>query len=403
LRRRAARLAPKGLHGQTLVESLMERLECVTHAHEQFLERQLERNHVETRQGRARFLSEHEIEIANATGAKHVVRADYVVIATGSRPRTPPDIAIDHDRVLDSDSILSMIYLPESLVILGAGVIACEFATIFQSLGVRVTMVDRGERPLAFLDAEIVDLFVRSFEESGGRFIGGRSHARVANDGFAGVDVELLGGESLRAERVLVALGRTASVGGLNLAAAGLAVNERGFIAVDAHCRTNVPHIYAAGDVIGPPALATASMDQGRRAVRHALGLDLGAPASSLPTGIYTIPEIATVGLSASECAQRHGGAIVGRARFDEIARGQINGETDGLLKLVCDPAGAGSSARRSSATARPSSCTSRRWRSSPASMPTRSSTTSSTSRRWPRPIAWPRSTSRGNACACEP
>ncbi len=340
LRRRAAHIAKDALGKQVLVQSLMQRLDKVEHAQESFLEDQLVRNGIEVRQGHARFVSDHELEIATANGNKQVVRAEIILIATGSRPRAPADIEIDHDRVLDSDSILSLIYLPQSLVVLGAGVIACEFATIFLSLGVQVTMIDKAPRPLGFLDPELAERFVLRFERDGGKFIGSTSHTRVTSEPLGGVEVTLADGQVLRAERALVALGRTASVASLNLSAAGLALNERGFIGIDASGRTSVPHILAAGDVIGPPGLATSSMEQGRRAIRHALGLDLGVAAPVLPVGIYTIPEIASVGLTEAEAIKRYGRAVVGRARFDEIARGHINGETDGLLKLVCDERG---------------------------------------------------------------
>src|SRR5262249_43130980 len=150
-------------------------------------------------------------------GSTSLVRGELIVIATGSRPRAPKEIAIDHEHVLDSDSILSMIYLPRTLAVLGAGVIACEFATIFQALGVQVTMVDKAERPLGFLDPELSARFVQRFERDGGRFVGGVRHRSVIHDGFTGADVLLENGETVRAEKVLVALGRTAAVAGLDL------------------------------------------------------------------------------------------------------------------------------------------------------------------------------------------
>jgi len=340
VRKRTPHLLPATGARQILVQSLMQRLDTVEQAHERYLENQLVRNQVEMCQGRARFESDHDIEFVDAHGTKRVVSAEHVIIATGSRPRSPEDIQIDHDRILDSDSILSMIYLPESLIVMGGGVIASEFATIFQALGVQVTIVDRGERPLGFLDPEIADRFVRSFERDGGRFVGRAQYKSVVTDPLAGAVVTLSDGRVLRADRVLVALGRTAAVHGLNLQAAGLTVNERGFIPVDGNCRTKVEHIYAIGDVIGPPALATSAMDQGRRAVRHALGLETSHGEQTLPAGIYTIPEISSVGLTEAEAIKLNGRAVVGRARFEEIARAHIKGETDGLLKIVCDAEG---------------------------------------------------------------
>ena len=263
-----------------------------------------------------------------------------IVVATGSRPRRPPDVPVDHERILDSDSILSMPYLPGSLTVLGAGVIASEFASIFQTLSVRVTMIDRGERPLPFLDAELTGRFVSHFERDGGRFVPCSRATRVACDPLGPVETTLDNGVVVRSEKVLVALGRSACIQGLDLDAAGVAVNERGFITVDEHCRTSTPSVYAVGDVIGPPALAASSMEQGRRAVRHALGLELGPPSETVPIGVYTIPEMASVGLSEADAVAREGAALVGRSRFAELARGQINGDCEGLLKLVADASG---------------------------------------------------------------
>lgn len=322
------------------VRSLTSRLEHVVRAHAGYMERQLRRNDVVSLHGRARFLSPHEVLLRALDGSTRTLTADLIVIATGSRPRAPHDVPIDHENVLDSDSILSMIYLPRSLTVLGGGVIASEYASIFARLGVRVTMIDAAPRPLRFVDGELVERFLGGFTANGGRFLGGHRPVEVAWDGLSAVRTELDDGTEIRTEKMLVALGRAANVEDLDLPAAGLAVDERSLLPVDQHCRTSVPHIYAVGDVIGPPALASSSMEQGRRAVCHALGLEPGHPPELSPIGIYTIPEIATVGLDESEALQRHGSVVVGRARFDEVARGQIGGVTDGLLKLVADGSG---------------------------------------------------------------
>jgi NAD(P) transhydrogenase len=323
----------------TIVSNLMRRLDQVLTSHEEVMEGQIRRNGIEHIQGRARFLSQEEVEVTHIDGSRDTVRAKTIVVATGSRPRQPGDIKINHEHVLDSDSILEMIYLPRSLVVLGAGVIACEFATVFQALGVEVTIVDKGTRPMGFLEAEICDEFLRAFEYAGGRFLPGTQAAKVAT-GFGGVTLELTNGETLSCEKTLVALGRTASVKTLELDNAGIETTNRGNIAVDEYGRTNVPNIYAAGDVVGPPALATSSMEQGRRAILHALGQECPLSWETIPVGIYTIPEMAGIGLTEAQAIERHGAACIGRASFQETARGQINGSTDGLLKLVCDPTG---------------------------------------------------------------
>jgi NAD(P) transhydrogenase len=338
LKQRAAGIATAELGAHTKVESLMKRLKHVQQAHERFMRGQIEGPGVAFARGRARFSSAHELELSQPGGTKRLVTGEHFVIATGSRPRLPAEMQIDHEQILDSDSILSLIYLPDSLTVLGAGVIASEFATIFQALGVRVTMIDKSPRPLAFLDPEITERFVKSFQSLGGSWLPCKKPVSCRFDGISSTVTTLDDGGTVCSEKTLVALGRTASVAGLNLEAAGLAVNERGYIPVDANMRTRVEHIYAAGDVIGPPALAASAMEQGRRAARHMFGLPLTSSSEMIPSGIYTIPEMSCVGISEEETRKRHGSALVGRAFFSELARGQISGDVEGMLKLVAEP-----------------------------------------------------------------
>ena len=322
------------------VSSLMARLDHVVSAHAHYMGRQIDRNGIERHHGRARFVSPDTIEMTTVAGERSLFTADVIMVATGSRPRNPPEIPIDHENVLDSDSILSMLYLPASLTVLGGGVIASEYASIFAALGVKVTMIDRADRPLKFMDGELVAKFVQAFERAGGTYIGEQTIGGVTFDGVSKVLTTLSDGRVVASDKMLVALGRAANVDELNLGAAGLAPNARGLLAVDEHCRTANPRVYAVGDVVGPPSLAATAMEQGRRAARHALGLAEGASSETIPIGIYTIPEMASVGLSEDEARKRLGAALVGRARFDEVARGQISGITDGLLKLVADGTG---------------------------------------------------------------
>lgn len=339
-RRRSGGVFDVGESEDLRVASLLSRLSEVVRAHEKYIAGQLERNGIDVWHGRAAFSSATTMEVTSVRGERRVVQGSLFVIATGSRPRTPPDIAVDHENILDSDSILSMTYLPRSLVVLGAGVIASEYASVFAALGVKVVMVDKGERPVSFLDPEITARFVEAFGKAGGRFVGGTQTHGVRWNGIDSVVTSLKNGEVLRTDKALVALGRVANVEGLRLEAAGLSLTDRGLIAVDEHCRTVVPHIYAAGDVIGPPSLASTSAEQGRRAVCHALGIAVGMPPELTPVGVYTIPEMAAVGLTEVQARERHGDAIVGRARFEEVARGQISAIEDGLLKIVADGAG---------------------------------------------------------------
>ncbi|MBX3464734.1 MAG: Si-specific NAD(P)(+) transhydrogenase [Planctomycetes bacterium] len=320
--------------------SLMDRMESVVAAHVAYQRAQLERNGIEAVHGRARFRDAHTLAVESVHGAVRLLRGETIVLATGSRPRTPTEVPVDHEHVFDSDSILGMAYLPKSLVVLGGGVIACEYATIFAALGVQVTIVDRAARPLAFLDGEILDRFVAAFEANPGcTFVGNAKVQSAAWNGIDGVVTRLDNGWELRSEKVLCALGRVANVEALALDRAGLQTNARGHLQVDADCRTSVPHVFAVGDVIGPPSLASASMEQGRRAMRAALRLPTPPGADLIPSGIYTIPEIASIGLAEAEARARHGDVLVGRARFAELARGQIAGAAEGLLKLVVDGA----------------------------------------------------------------
>ncbi|MDR4460908.1 MAG: Si-specific NAD(P)(+) transhydrogenase [Nitrospirales bacterium] len=322
------------------ITTLMTRLNRVVQAHGKFMKDQLTRNDIDCFHGRAAFVSDREVRIQKTDGTATFVTAPIIVIATGSRPRVPANIPIDHEHILDSDSILSLVYLPKSLIVLGGGVIASEYASIFALLGVHVTMVDTADRPLKFLDQELTDEFCGAFEQTGGHYRGGQRIDTVRWDGCSHVTTVLENGETLESEKMLVALGRVSNLDHLNLEATGIHPTTRGLISVNNHCQTAVPHIYAVGDVIGPPSLASCSMEQGRRAVCHGLGLDPGSAPEQIPMGIYTIPEMSSVGISEQEAINRYGGATVGRARFHEIARGQISGMTNGLLKMVADPKG---------------------------------------------------------------
>lgn len=320
--------------------TLINRLEDVLAEHDKYMRRQLERNDIELIHGRARFLSNTRIEVINVKNEKQILEATTIIIATGSTPRTPDNIPIDHETIFDSDSILSMLYLPSSLTVLGGGVIASEYASIFQALGVKVTMVDRYPQPLGFLDSDLTENFVSAFERMGGTWKGNSVIRSCKWNGLDAVIVECEDGSSVKSEKLLCAAGRIANVNDLNIEAAGLKVNDNGLISVNAQLQTAVENIYAAGDVIGPPSLASASMEQGRRASCNALGIDIGEMNNTIPSGIYSIPELSAVGLSETQARKQFGEVLVGKAKFDEIARGQISGIQNGMLKIVCDKEG---------------------------------------------------------------
>ncbi|XOV87821.1 MAG: Si-specific NAD(P)(+) transhydrogenase [Pseudomonadota bacterium] len=322
------------------VQSLMGRLADVLRAHEKFISDQLGRNGIAMLHGRARFLDPNTLELSQPRGRKRHIVAGKIIIATGSRPRSPDNFEIDHEHILDSDSVLSMIYLPRSLVVLGGGVIACEYATIFAALGVEVTIVDRYPRPLGFLDPDLITAFEEHLDRINCRFIGNTRVKGVEFDGFSQVVTRLDDGTTLHSDKVFCALGRVANVATLGLDRAGIVLTEQGHVPVNRHLQTTQAHIYAVGDVIGPPSLASASMEQGRRAARHALGLDVESGEAPIPAGIYTLPEMSTIGLTEAEVTSQQGAAVTGCAKFAEIARGHISDSQDGLLKMVADADG---------------------------------------------------------------
>jgi NAD(P) transhydrogenase len=216
-------------------------------------------------------------------------------------------------------------------------VIACEYASIFLALGVHVTIIDRNPGPLGFLDRDLSERFDSSFRARGGETFFNRKVASIEVDPAEGVHVRLDDGTVVTADKVFAAAGRVANLRGLGLETIGIRANERGFIAVDENCFTGTAGIYAAGDVIGPPSLAASSMEQGRRAVCHALGEPVPVDSGFIPTGVYTIPELASVGLTEDQARAKFGAIAIGRAPFDELARGQIAAIEDGILKLVVD------------------------------------------------------------------
>ena len=274
--KRSSEILKTTVPSNLMVSMLMRRLDEVVTSHGDYMMNQLTRNGITLFHGRAQFCSDSLIEMLTVDGVKQSLTADTIVIATGSRPRAPVDIPIDHEHILDSDSILSMIYLPRSLTVLGGGIIALEYASIFSSLGVQVTIIDRADRPLQFFDAELVRTFVQSFEQTGGRYCGGQAMREVRWDGISQVVTTLQDGQVFTSDKMLVAVGRQANLEELNLSATGLIITEKGTLAVNEHGQTAIPHIYGVGDLIGPPGLASSAMEQGRRAVCHALGLPEG-------------------------------------------------------------------------------------------------------------------------------
>ena len=267
------------------------------------------------------------------------LKTDFILVATGSSPRHPAGIPFDHPLVCDSESILNLPKIPQRLVVVGSGTIGCEYAAIFGALGSRVTVIEAGQRVLPFVDGEIAARWLRRQERAGVRFIFNASLAQVTPQA-EGVQLGLDNGMQLSGDAVLLAVGREGNVRGLGLEAQGVALADGGLIRVNQFGQTSVSHIYAAGDVIGFPALASTSMEQARVAMLHAFGAsDSPLPAAVYPLGVYTLPEIAMAGLSEEACQAGGIPYLAGRGYFANNPRAQITGDTDGMIKLLFDPA----------------------------------------------------------------
>jgi NAD(P) transhydrogenase len=291
-------------------------------------------HHIDLVRGWASFDDPHTVSVSDVNDMRQL-RGEVILISTGSKPHRPPEIAFDDVRVFDSDTFLRMDHIPRDLAVIGAGVIGCEYASIFAALDVEVTLVDGRDRLLPFLDAEISERLRVRLSAIGMHFWFNERPMKVQTTA-SGVQMVMKSGKILEAEAALFAAGRRAAVDELCLQKAGLAVNDHRYITVDGNYRTVVPHIYAAGDVIGFPALASTSMEQGRVAVCHAFGFQYKQRVPSmLPMGIYTVPEISSVGETEESCKEKKIDYCVGRALYANNARGHIIGDTAGLVKLV--------------------------------------------------------------------
>lgn len=300
----------------------------------------LHRHRVTVVSGHGRLAGPHVVEVVGQAGDRHTVSAEFIVIATGTTPSHPTDVPFDGQVVFDSDTILQLPRIPCSLLVLGAGVIGVEYAAIFAALGLQVTLVDPRDDLLPYLDREIASVLELGLVSMGVRIVHGDSYRRIERvPGDPGsVVCHTHQGSSLHAEALLYCVGRDGCTVDLGLETIGLTPSPRGLIAVNEHFQTAVASVYAVGDVIGFPALASTSMEQGRRAVRHAFGLaDPGPSSTSLPFAIYSIPEVSYVGETEQQLQARGAAYVVGRGRYATNPRGQIIGATDGLLKLLCD------------------------------------------------------------------
>lgn len=321
------------LVGSLSTAHLFNRAKSVSTDEQKLIQKHLDNNNIEIIRGYARFEDNHTLRVSPAKDDSFLVTADKIMISTGSSPRRPPDIPFDDWRVVDSDGILKLEHVPESLAIYGAGVIGCEFACIFGALGVKTTLVDARSEIMQTLDHEVTGELKKSMEELGIEFVLGQSLKKISADG-AHATLHL-SSTDVAANVVFFAAGRVSNTKNLCLDRVQIKTNSRGAIVVNNYFQTEATNIYAAGDAIGPPALASTSSEQGRIAAHHAFGEGNREFPAVFPIGIYTIPEMSSVGKCEEELQKEGVDYVVGRASYEEVARGYIRGDNHGLLKIL--------------------------------------------------------------------
>jgi NAD(P) transhydrogenase len=300
------------------------------------LEHQFNRNAVKSVHGEGRFAGPHEIEVTDAEGEKHLYRGAHILIACGTRPFRPDYVPFNAKTVFDSDEIVELPALPRSLTVIGAGVIGVEYASIFNTLDVAVTLVEPRATFLDFIDRELIEEFMHDLRDRNVSLRLGAAVTAIEIDAQGRPTTKLANGRSVSTEMLLFAAGRVGAIDNLNLGAAGIEADNRGRIKVDPRTmQTSVPHIYAAGDIIGFPSLASTSMEQGRVAACHAFDMAPHPPPEFFPYGIYSVPEISTVGMSEEEVRRREIPYECGIARFRETSRGHIMGINNGMMKMI--------------------------------------------------------------------
>jgi NAD(P) transhydrogenase len=317
------------------LRDLMARKDLVVKHELEVVTDQLERNDVEIIHGTASFVDPHTLKVSAKSRDEELLTAPFIVIATGSRPRRPEEIPFNDVTICDSDSILSTEVIPKSMIVMGGGVIGCEYTSMFAAYGIKVTLFDTRNDLLRFVDQEIVQALIYHMRTNGVTMRMGEQLDKVTTDESGRVVTTFKSGKTIVTDVLLFAMGRIANTDTLNLAAVGITTDKLGQLKVNERYQTAVPHIYAAGDVIGFPGLASTSMEQGRLACCHAFHVEQSTLPTVLPYGIYTIPEISTVGKAEEELTKEGVPYEIGRAFYKEIARGQIVGDLDGLLKLI--------------------------------------------------------------------
>lgn len=316
------------------IEDLATRTNHVINSQIHTVRDHMARNRVEMIAGSASFLDPHRLQIEQPAGSiEHT--ADFILIAAGTEPARPADVPFDDHTIIDTDGLLALTRIPDSIVIVGGGVIGTEYASILGMLGVSVVLIDKRPRLLEFVDAEIIDALQRQMKDIGVTLYHNEEVVGISKDVDGSVHVALQQAKALVSSTVMYAIGRVGASRRLQLERAGLTPDARGRLAVNKHFQTAIPHIYAAGDIIGFPALASTSMQQGRHAARHAFGQPDRMDTALLPYGIYSIPEISMVGRNEEDLTNQQVPFAVGIARYREIARGQLMGDDTGMLKLL--------------------------------------------------------------------
>jgi NAD(P) transhydrogenase len=317
------------------INDLNYRLNIILDEQRKMLLRQFEKNKIRLIHGTACFQGKNHLTVLDDMGlASHRITADYCLIATGSKPRNPTNVPFDKEKILDSTRLLSIDHVPKTLIVLGGGIIGAEYASFFAALGTEVTVVDKRDHLLPLLDNEIGMHLQKALATIGLKVVGDKEmeDIRRVNDH---VEVCFKDGSKMQGEMLLYALGREANVDKLQIENVGISLDKSGYIPVNALFQTIVPNIYAAGDVIGAPALASTSMEQGRLAARHAFGAQTHHFPSFYPIGIYTIPEISSCGYTENELKELGFRYEIGRAYYYEIARNQIVGNDPGMFKIL--------------------------------------------------------------------
>lgn len=323
-----------GLKGNLTIKDLLFRERAVRDSERLRVAHNLDSHRITLLRGEARFVDPHTVVVKDAAGAEQTLKASVFLIATGSSPNRPAPYPFEEERIYDSDELVDMQELPKSLAVVGAGVIGCEYACMFAALGIQVSLLERHDSLLPFLDAEIQRTLTEEIRRLGVDLHFSECVTSVKVNG--GVHLELDSGRALDVDAVLVAAGRVGNTPSLGLDAAGVKVDAKGRVLVNDHFQTSAPHIYAAGDVIGSPALASTSMEQSRIAMCHAFDRRFKERlAAILPYGIYTIPEVSMAGETEASLQEKGIPYVVGKTPFSRNARGEIIGERSGLLKLL--------------------------------------------------------------------